>query len=151
VELPIIAALIGVGGALTGALLGVFKEEIKNAFQFAKSRRNVFLLGPWDCTWDTTAPTKRAEIRDRVDITSVRGNLVKGNGSTPGYGTWSMDGRVSHLALSASYSGKATNQNLPGSLVLKIVNNDEMSGAWAQYSKTGDVLSGTTVWRRATS
>ena len=150
-ELPIIEALIGVGGTLVGALLGVFQEEVRNTFQFAKSRRNQFLLGPWDCTWDTTAPEKRAEIKDRVNITSVRGNLVKGNGSTPGYGTWSMDGRASYLALSASYSGEATNQNLPGSLVLKIVNNDEMSGAWAQYSKTGHVLSGTTVWRRATS
>jgi hypothetical protein len=151
VDLQIIVALITVGGALVGALLGVFKEEIKNAFRFADSRKNGFLLGAWDCTWDTVAPTKRQEIRDRVNITSVSGRLVRGNGSTPGFGTWSMDGRVSPLALSASYSGEATNQDLPGSLVLKIDTNDQMSGAWAQYSKTGDVLSGTTVWRRATS
>jgi hypothetical protein len=96
------------------------------------------------------APFLTGTDKHIVNIISVSGNLIKGNGSTPGYGTWNMDGRVAHLALSASYSGEAINRNLPGSLVLKIVNNDEMSGAWAQYSRTGDVLSGTTSWRRAT-
>lgn len=105
-----------------------FRRKFGSILQFAASRKNGYLLGSWDCTWDTLVPAARPQIRDTVNITSVHGNLVKGHGSTPGFGDWDIDGRVSPLAVSFSYSGRAKKQNLPGAIVLKIAKNDEMLG-----------------------
>lgn len=150
-QVEVTAAIIGaVCTAGLGLLVGAFQEDITNLLHFAASRRNDYLLGEWNCNWVTTqAPSPRAPIQDRVNLTQVRGNLVRGKGTTANFGDWEMDGRVAELAVSFSYAGRNQHRNLPGAIVLKKINNDEMAGAWAQYSPSGDVISGTTVWRRA--
>lgn len=139
------AMLSGIFG-IVGVAIGTFQEEIRSAFHLA-SRKNNYLLDLWNCTWDTQAPAIRPQIRDTVTITHVHGNLIKGKGSTPGWGRWDLEGRASDLAVCFTYLGKEK-QHLLGSTVLKKVNNDEMTGVWAQYSEDGDVLSGITSWRR---
>jgi hypothetical protein len=84
--------------AILGAVSAVFREDIRNLFHFSASKDNEYLLGAWECTWDTLAPAPREPIQDRAEITRVRGNLVKGGGVTPRYGPWDMDGRAADLA-----------------------------------------------------
>jgi hypothetical protein len=148
-EVEIVVKVVEVVGAgVVGAIFNAYQEDITNALHFRASKSNDYLLGTWDCTWDTLAPAPRSPIHDRVDITRVSGNLVKGKGRTEKFGDRDLDGRVADLAVSFSYTGRREQRNLPGAIVLKKVSNSEMSGAWAQYFATGDVISGTTAWRR---
>jgi hypothetical protein len=143
-EAQVIAAFVTAAASIFVAVIG--KEGVWNFFKLGASKRNEYLLGAWECTWDTVAPATTLHIQDRATITRVRGNLVKGNGSTPNVGDWDLDGRAGRLAVSFSYSIKG--HELPGAVVLKSTANDQMSGAWAQYSNSGEVISGTTIWRR---
>jgi hypothetical protein len=150
-QVEITAEIVGaVCTAGLGLFVGAFQEDITNLLHFAASRRNDYLRGEWNCTWITSqAPKPRDPIQDRVNLTLVRGNLVRGKGTTADYGDWEMEGRVADLAVSFAYAGRDQQRNLPGAIVLKKVSNDEMAGAWAQYALSGDVISGTTTWRRA--
>ena len=148
-QVEVVAAIVGAVGTIVGVVLGAFQEDIRNIFHFSASKKNEYLLGDWVCTWDTLAPAAKPQIKDSVQITRVRGNLVKGVGKTPDIGDWDMDGRVGYLAVSLSYSGKGEKRHLVGAIVLRKDKLNEMTGAWAQYSGSGDVISGTTVWRRA--
>ena len=140
--------LPAVVGAVLGGVIGVFREDIRNLLDRKTRRRNEYLLDAWDCTWNTLEPKPEPQILDRVTITSVRGNVVKAVGTTPKFGVWDADGRAAYLAVSFSYSGREAQQNLIGAIALKKVQNNVMSGAWAQYSGSGDVVSGTTEWHR---
>src|SRR5260370_37636497 len=141
--------IIAICSAAVGGTITVFREDIRNIFNFGASGANEYLLGAWDCSSTTLAPA-RPQIQDTVKITRVRGNSVKGVGTTPTFGNWDLDGRVAHLAVSFSHSGRGSQKHVPGAIVLKKDGNDRMSGAWAQYSGTGEeVISGTTEWHRA--
>jgi hypothetical protein len=143
IVVPIVIAVVSV-------TVTVFREDIRNFFNFSARRENEYLRGVWECTWDTLVPSApaRPQIKDTVTITRVSGNLVKAVGNTTGFGAWDLNGRVAHLAVSFSYTGRGGHQHLPGAIVLKKVNNNSMSGAWAQYTDSADVISGTTEWRR---
>ena len=150
-EKEITAGIIGAVGAVVGAAIAGFKDEIKNFFRFRASKDNQYLLGTWDCTWVALTSPPNEPIKDSVKITSVSGNLVKGAGSTPGGGDWELDGKAADLAVSFSYSVPQQQQFRPGAVVLKKDNPNQMSGAWAEYKVHGDVQSGTTTWNRRPS
>jgi hypothetical protein len=141
-------AIIGAAATVSAALIGAYHDEVKGLLKSIFFKKNEYLLGAWDCTWDTQTPAGRPQIIDSVRIESVRGQLVKGTGTTPGFGEWKLQGRVTQFAASFSYSGVESKFDLPGALVLRIANPNQMTGAWAQYSGTGDVISGTTGWKR---
>ncbi len=141
-------AVIGAAATVAGALIGAYHDELKGLLRSIFSKKNEYLLGVWDCAWDTQVPAGRAQITDSVHMESVRGQLVKGTGTTPGIGEWKLQGRVTQFAASFSYAGVATRFDLPGAIVLRIATPRQMTGAWAQYSGTGDVISGITTWNR---
>ena len=65
-------------------------------------------------------------------------------------GEYDLDGRAAELAVSFSYRGRCDQQKyLPGAIILKKVNPNEMTGGWTQYMLNGEVVSGTTTWTRA--
>jgi hypothetical protein len=107
------------GAVLSVPSLVAFKEDVSNLFRLVASKNNEYLLGTWKCTWETLAPKPRPQIQDTVDITLVRGRILKGKGSNSDFGEWDLEGRTSHLAVSFSYTGRKKNQNLPGAIVLK--------------------------------
>jgi hypothetical protein len=140
----VIAALIGAGVTYSVA----FKDDILNRLSFAESRSNQYLLGKWDCTWDILSPAGKAQIVDMVEIRRVSGRNVKGKGSNQQYGDYELNGTAAFLAVSLTYAGKNGYKHLPGNVTLKLLTNDEMAGAWAQYFRTGEIVYGTTVWKR---
>jgi hypothetical protein len=147
------AVITGVIGGFFGILTfvgGIYQEDIRNYFNSGATSQNQFLVGKWIGTWNIVSPEKKSLPPDTITITTVRGTLVKGVGSTPELGDYDLDGRATDLAVSFSYTGKSDQQRqLPGAIVLKKVNPNLMTGAWTQYMLSGDVVSGTAEWRRA--
>ena len=112
-----VAVIVAPATTVAGALIGAYHDELKGLLRSIFSKKNEYLLGVWDCAWDTQVPAGRAQITDSVHMESVRGQLVKGTGTTPGIGEWKLQGRVTQFAASFSYAGVATRFDLPGAIV----------------------------------
>ena len=142
----LVSGIFTILGAAIGASMGVFQEDIRNSLNTAASNQNQYLLG----SWDTVTPRPSSMEPDNINITTVRGNLVKGVGTTRKFGDYDLVGRAGELAVSFSYTGKREQQRyLTGAIVLKKVNSNLMTGGWTEYRLNGDVVTGTTTWRRA--
>lgn len=140
------AAILGVVGTVGAAVVTAYRDEIKNVL--LRTKDHDYLRATWQCTWDITShpAVSPSHIVDQVKITKVTGKLVKGEGSTPGYGKWQLEGKATQFAVTLSYSGENTMKDAVGVVIVKKESPTKLNGVWCQYASDGSLRSGTTVW-----
>lgn len=145
----IISGLIAVAGAIVGALITVFKEDIRAVFTSA-SAKDERLLGVWECQWwlseDESEPP---EVEDTVEITKSSEGEVEAEGfAKETMGKYKLYGNLSRRnILTLTFHG-AEKENLTGIAILRLnALEDEMYGYWYQWSPQDDFVGGVTRWR----
>lgn len=147
-DATVLAGIIGLVGAIVAALITAYRDEIKNFV--VGTKEHDYLEASWQCTWDITAdpavPARR--ISDQVKITSVNGNLIKGEGATTSYGKWHAEGKATPFVVTLSYSGDEASKYLVGVVILKKESPTRLNGVWCQYFSDGGLKGGTTAWTK---
>lgn len=142
-----IATVVGALIAFLGTLLSPMGEDLR--FRILPSKRQDPLLGKWKCHWTSDAGT---DIVDQVEVTKVRGELVKGVGMNSKFGSYRLSGRVSRFVVTFEYSGEGTRKNLHGVIILRQTPlANKMEGAWVQYYRDGALRHGRVVFEKLAS
>lgn len=144
------AAVIAAVGVIVGAIITSFREEIINFIR--RTGRFAFFKGMWQCRWSILAPAgiDPNQVDDQVSIDRVNGALIRGMGSTPGFGRYQLDGRASEFAATLQYCGEGERKDLVGVVILQKRSPLRLEGVWCQYSADGTLKSGTTTWEKIT-
>ena len=145
-------ALIGVAGALGGAFINAYSEELKALF-LGRLNQNKGLLGEWDCLWDIDTPEKEPSIQDTVTIEKISGELIRAVANTPAVGKYRLTGRISQSSLvTFFYEGLDDRRPLGGVVILELnAKRNEMHGYWHEYGSKRIIVGGATLWKRRTA
>lgn len=109
-------------------------------------------LGPWACFWHVDYGEWNADsvVSDILTITSVSGSRISGTGNDPTFGTYEVEGLDSQFAVTLSYHGREEQENLVGVVILKKDPvPDILTGAWWQFTRTGEVVGGSVECTRS--
>jgi len=149
-DTAIYAALIGFAGAIIGALIQAYTDDLKRLFSSEKIN-NKDLIGKWDCIWDVEKSDGNHPdaLRDVIEIYKTNGSRITGRANTPGIGDWLLNGYIQRSNfLTFTFQGIGRNQ-LTGSGITKLnVERDIFEGLWNQVDQQGLIVSGTTTWKK---
>lgn len=146
----VIAALIGIAGTILGAILGVFKDDLRAKFS-STARDNADIIGPWAATWSIDGATDPTPIHDSIQIKRVAGESVEGEGIFPNLGPYKIIGRLSPAnLLTLTYEGIGTKRSLGGVIILHLNGSrTEMDGHWVEYADNRSFTKGQVRLRKA--
>ncbi len=146
----VLAALIGLGGAVAGAVIITYGRDIGHAM-FGSKEGDSDLVSEWNCNWyiDTEDSGEVLGISDVVKITSVRSKRIRGVGTNPETGEYVLEGTVSqHNVITVTFQCTAMH-NLTGVAILQVnVLRKEMNGQWLQFGANETFFGGRTVWSK---
>lgn len=143
--------IIAASGAVVGALLGAYKDELRGLF--SGNSESGYLEGPWKCEWFIDEPAGHVpdNVTDMLNITKVRGSRIAGEGSNTIYGPYRIEGVVSNFAITLRYSGTTATEPMVGVVILmKAARKDRLEGMWWQYGEAHRFKGGRTVWQKTT-
>jgi hypothetical protein len=151
----IVTALIGLGGAIGGAvgaaLIGVYAEELRALLpgQFTSNRD---LKGNWDCDWEVTFPKEEHTIKDVVTIEKTTPERVSAIGHTHSQGSYHLRGQIfaSNL-VTFIYQGIEDRYRPFGGVVILELNagRNRLIGYWYEYMQDRVIVGGKTVWTKS--
>src|SRR6266567_1266200 len=142
-------AVIGFAGAIAGAIIKTFSEELKS-LALGRFNRNKDLLGDWECKWTIETPEKQHTISDTVTVHKVAGEKVSATAETPTIGRYRLAGRISESGLvTLTYGGQQDRRFLGGVVILKLnAGRDTLRGHWHECDKEGVFWGGDTTWQK---
>lgn len=147
-DTAVLVAIISALGLIIAALISSYHDDIINMLKLRGHYG--FYKGTWVCQWTILSPppAENSLVQDQVSITRVRGALLKGRGSAPGFGPYRIDGKASEFAATLEYCGENESKDLVGVVILKKSSPRRLDGVWCQYSADGSLKSGTTTWEK---
>ena len=146
----IVAALVGIAGTVIGALLGVFKDDLRSRFS-AAAASNTDLVGAWSAMWTIDGAEAAAPLQDSIHFKRVSGETIEGEGIFPDLGPYRVAGRLSPAnLLTLTYEGIGTKRALGGVIILHLNGSrTEMDGLWIEYSDNRSFTRGSVRLRKA--
>ncbi|MFP7754801.1 hypothetical protein ACLG6S_09130 [Thermodesulfobacteriota bacterium B35] len=149
-DTAIYAALIAFAGAIIGALIQAYADDLKRLFSSNKIN-NKDLIGKWDCIWnlEQSDDSHPDAVRDVLEIYKSSGSWITGRANTPEIGDWMLNGYFHRAGyLTFTFQGIGRNQ-LAGSGIVKLnIERNIFEGLWSQVDPQGIIVSGTTTWKK---
>ena len=106
------------------------------------------------CKWgfDPAIESKDQVLDDEVNITELRGEVIRLTARNNEWGDYILSGRISKSnVVTLTYEGTGNKQPLGGVVILELMpTRDEMRGRWIEYTSARHLVWGTTTWRKLT-
>lgn len=149
-DTAIYTSLIAFAGAIIGALIQAYADDLKILFS-SNTSNNKDLIGNWDCIWNIENPggSHPDAIKDVLEIYKSSGPRITGRANTPEIGDWMLNGYFQRAGyLTFTFQGIGRNQ-LTGSGIVKLnFERNIFEGLWNQVDPQGIIVIGTTIWKR---
>jgi hypothetical protein len=111
-------------------------------------------LGPWSSVWTIEYPSGKtthddAPIKDSVQLSRSLDGAVVGKGLHDEEGAYKITGTESDWGFALVYRKSGPSEHILGSIVLEKQRvTNKLSGAWMQISAEGEILKGSTEWKK---